>query len=86
MHSLQLLPLTPQVLYLDDDVLLSPALPDLFAAVPCHTIGAVVEVHKPQTWHAMHMRAACELYALPGCEPKRWWLLNSTLMPCMHKF
>ena len=28
------------VLYLDDDVLLGPAMPDLFARVPCDALGA----------------------------------------------
>jgi len=69
-----------QVLYLDDDTLVGPRTPDLFAAVPCGELGAVVERHKPQTWHAMHWRTACELYGLPGCEPKRWWLFNSGLL------
>ena len=40
----------------------------------------MVERHKPQTWHAMHWRAACELYGLKPCEPKRWWLYNSGLL------
>lgn len=66
-----------QVLYLDDDTLVGPRTPDLFAAVPCGELGAVVERHKPQTWHAMHWRTACELYGLPDCEPKTKWLFNS---------
>lgn len=69
-----------QVLYLDDDALVGPRTPDLFAAVPCGEIGAVVERHKPQNWHAMHWRSTCELYNLPGCEPKHWWLYNSGLL------
>ena len=69
-----------QVLYLDDDILVGPRTPDLFAAVPCGELGAVVELHKPQTWHGMHWRSACELYKLPGCEPKRWRLFNSGLL------
>ena len=69
-----------RVLYLDDDTVVGPRTPDLFAAVPCGELGAVVERHKPQTWHAMHWRAACELYGLKPCEPKRWWLYNSGLL------
>ena len=65
------------VLYLDDDIVLSPATADLFALTPCGMLGAVVKRHKPQAWHAMHWRTACELYGLPDCEPKTKWLFNS---------
>ena len=49
---------------MDDDVLIGPAMPDLFARVPPSSLGATVEVHKPQNWHAMHWRNACELYGV----------------------
>ena len=68
-----------RVLYLDDDVIVGPATPDLFASVPCDAVGATIEHHKPPAWHAMHWRSACELYSMPGraCEPKHWRLWNS---------
>ena len=69
-----------RVLYLDDDTLVGPATPDLFARVPCHSLGATVEQHKPQTWHAMHWRSACELYGVKPCEPRSWQLFNSGVM------
>ena len=69
-----------RVLFLDDDIVLSPATPDLFAGVPCDELGAVVEQHKPQGWHAQHWRSACEFYKVPRCEPKRWQLFNSGVM------
>ena len=70
-------PRLAQACEFDDDTLVGPRTPDLFAAVPCGELGAVVERHKPQTWHAMHWRTACELYGLPDCEPKTKWLFNS---------
>ncbi|KAL3894007.1 MAG: hypothetical protein SGPRY_013930, partial [Prymnesium sp.] len=60
-----------RVLYLDDDVILSPATPDLFSSVPCDSLGAVRERHKPSSWHAMLWKSACELYGGEGCDPKR---------------
>ena len=69
-----------RVLYMDDDVLIGPAMPDLFARVPPSSLGATVEVHKPQNWHAMHWRNACELYGVQNCDPKRWKLFNSGMM------
>mmetsp|Transcript_37954 Transcript_37954/g.94312 ORF Transcript_37954/g.94312 Transcript_37954/m.94312 type:complete len:263 (-) Transcript_37954:188-976(-) len=69
-----------RVLYLDDDVIISPAMGDLFASVSCGALGAVVERHKPQAWHAMHWRAACQLYRLDVCAPKQWHLFNSGVM------
>ena len=74
-----LLALHSQLLLLDDDVLLSPAMPDLFRT-SCDAIGAVVERHKPQGWHAMHWRAACEIYGVPACAPSAWRLFNSGVM------
>ena len=68
------------VLYLDDDIVLSPATADLFALTPCGMLGAVVERHKPQAWHAMHWRVACELYDVERCSPKQWMLFNSGVM------
>ena len=69
-----------RVLYLDDDVVISPATADLFETVPCGVLGAVVERHKPQAWHAMHWRAACEIYGVGRCVPKEWYLFNSGVM------
>lgn len=70
-----------RILYLDDDTIVGPATPDLFAAVPCGTLGASVEWHKPPAWHTMHWRSACDIYEMPlrpaSCEPKRWRLWNS---------
>ena len=45
-------------------MLVSPFAPDLFAAVPCTSVGAVVEVAHKQGWHTMHARAMCSLYNL----------------------
>lgn len=69
-----------RILFLDDDVVLSPAMPNLFVAVSCADLGAVIEQHKPQPWHAMHWRAACELYQVPKCAPHKWTLFNSGVM------
>ena len=69
-----------RVLYLDDDVLVGPRTPDLFAAIPCKRLGVVVERHKPQSWHAMHWRVACGLYGVDSCAPNAWSLFNSGLM------
>jgi hypothetical protein len=71
-----------RVLYLDDDTLVSPATPNLFSAVPCDALGAVVERHKPQNWHAMHWRSACELYGVSAraCRPSASLLFNSGVM------
>ena len=69
-----------RVLYLDDDVLVGPAMPDLFARVPCAALGATVEEHKPQAWHSMHFRNACELYGVAPCDARRWKLFNSGVM------
>ena len=52
------------MLFLDDDVLISPFAPDLFSAVPCTSVGAIVEVAHKQGWHTMHARAMCSLYNL----------------------
>ena len=46
-----------QVMFLDDDVLLSPHAPNLFDTVPCESIGAVVEGYHAPGWHAMHGRS-----------------------------
>ena len=40
-----------RILYLDDDVIVGPAMPDLFDAVPPAATGAMIENHKPQNWH-----------------------------------
>jgi hypothetical protein len=69
-----------RVLYLDDDVLVGPAMPDLFALVPIWKLGATVERHKPQAWHTMHWRNACSLYGVPDCAARRWQLFNSGVM------
>ena len=53
-----------RILYLDDDTIVGPATPDLFAAVPCGTLGASVEWHKPPAWHTMHWRSACDIYEI----------------------
>jgi len=53
-----------QVLFLDDDVLISPYAPDLFSQVPCQKIGAVVEAYHAQGWHTMHARSLCDIYGL----------------------
>ncbi|KAL3905129.1 MAG: hypothetical protein SGPRY_011021, partial [Prymnesium sp.] len=53
-----------KVLFVDDDILISPFAPDLFETVPCHKLGATVEAVHTQGWHAMHGRALCELYNL----------------------
>ena len=74
------LKLYARVLYLDDDVLIGPAMPDLFARVPCTHVGATVEKHKPQNWHTMHWRSACELYGIENCQARQWQLFNSGLM------
>ena len=37
-----------QVLFVDDDVLVSPYAPDLFRKVPCAKLGAVVEAYHKQ--------------------------------------
>lgn len=49
---------------MDDDVLMSPFMPDLFAQVDCRKIGAVVEGSHVQGWHTMHAKAFCEIYDL----------------------
>ena len=59
-----------QVMFLDDDVLLSPHAPNLFDTVPCESIGAVVEGYHAPGWHAMHGRSYCELYGLAGSHPE----------------
>ena len=69
-----------RVLYLDDDVLISPATPDLFDAVPCHVLGATIEHQKPVGWHTLHWRSACALYKVPKCDPKAWRIFNSGVM------
>ena len=69
-----------RVLYVDDDTLIGPFTPDLFAAVPCEALGATIERHKPDGWHAMHWRSACSLYQVPACQPKAWRLFNSGVM------
>lgn len=76
-----------RVLFIDDDVLISPAAPDLFAAVPCDAVGATVERHKPAGWHAMHWTSACELYGMTGadCQPKRWRMWNSGVVLLSRK-
>ena len=47
-----------QVLYLDDDTLVGPRTPDLFTAVPCGELGAVVE-RSGQRANWMLARRAC---------------------------
>ena len=69
-----------RLLYLDDDIVISPAMPDLFRAVPSSHTGAMIERHKPQAWHSMHWSSACEFYPVPGCAPQRWHLFNSGMM------
>lgn len=69
-----------RVMYLDDDVLIGPSMPDLFAHVPMAALGATVEEHKPQAWHSMHWRNACELYGVSPCVAKQWKLFNSGVM------
>ena len=69
-----------RVLYLDDDVLIGPSMPNLFALVPATALGATVEEHKPQAWHSMHWRNACELYGVTPCVSKKWKLFNSGVM------
>ena len=58
-----------QLLFLDDDVLLSPHAPDVFRATPCGAIGAVVEGYHKQGWHTMHMRSVCSIYGLGASHP-----------------
>ena len=48
-----------RVLFVDDDVLISPFAPDLFAQVACHKVGAVIESYHAQGWHAMHSDTCC---------------------------
>lgn len=70
-----------RILFLDDDILVSANMPDLFAAVPCDAIGATVERHKPVGWHATQWTSACDLYDMNhACEPKRWQIWNSGVM------
>jgi hypothetical protein len=71
-----------RVLYLDDDVLVGPRTPDLFLATPPSALAATIENHKPQAWHAMHWRSACELYGVgeSSCSPNHWKLFNSGVM------
>lgn len=59
-----------QVMFLDDDVLLSPHAPDLFDQVPCDAVGAIVEGYHKPGWHAMHGRSYCELYGLASSHPE----------------
>ena len=58
-----------QLLFLDDDVLVSPHAPDVFAATPCASVGAVVEGYHRQGWHAMHARSFCSIYGLEASHP-----------------
>jgi hypothetical protein len=58
-----------QLLFIDDDVLVSPYAADVFAATPCQELGAVYEGFHKQGWHAMHGRAFCSLYALETTLP-----------------
>jgi len=53
-----------QVLFVDDDVLISPFAPDLFAQVDCRKLGAVIEAYHVQGWHTMHAKSFCEIYDL----------------------
>ena len=71
-----------RVLYLDDDIVVSPATPDLFGAVPCGALGAAVERHHVQNWHASYWRSACGLYGIAkaDCDPSGWQLFNSGLL------
>ena len=59
-----------QLLFLDDDVLLSPNAPDLFSRTPCGSLGAVYEGYHKPGWHAMHGRSYCELYGLASSQPQ----------------
>mmetsp|Transcript_15900 Transcript_15900/g.33806 ORF Transcript_15900/g.33806 Transcript_15900/m.33806 type:complete len:208 (+) Transcript_15900:233-856(+) len=59
-----------QVLFFDDDVVVSPRMADIFEAVEPALIGAVFERHKPQGWHSMHWRTACAIYNVSSCKPK----------------
>jgi len=58
-----------RVLFVDDDVLISPFAPDLFAQVACHKVGAVIEAYHPPAWHAMHTRSLCDIYRLRDALP-----------------
>jgi len=77
-----------QLLFMDDDVLVSPFASDLFYAVPCDRVGAVYEGYHKQGWHTMHGRAFCALYHLEASLPsvclpeavKRARIFNSGVM------
>jgi len=74
-----------QVLFIDDDVLLSPFAPDLFAQVDCRSLGAVVEAYHVQGWHTMHAKSLCQIYGLSrdSCSNvalKRQRIFNSGVM------
>ena len=77
-----------QLLFIDDDVLVSPYAADVFAATPCQELGAVYEGFHKQGWHAMHGRAFCSLYGLEATLPsvclpeavKRVRIFNSGVM------
>ena len=77
-----------QLLFIDDDVIVSPYAADVFAATPCQELGAVYEGFHKQGWHAMHGRAFCSLYGLEAtlpsvCSPeavKRVRIFNSGVM------
>mmetsp|Transcript_15897 Transcript_15897/g.33774 ORF Transcript_15897/g.33774 Transcript_15897/m.33774 type:complete len:327 (+) Transcript_15897:233-1213(+) len=69
-----------QVLFFDDDVVVSPRMADIFEAVEPALIGAVFERHKPQGWHSMHWRTACAIYNVSSCKPKSSLLFNSGVM------
>ena len=55
---------------------IGPSMPNLFALVPATALRATVEEHKPQAWHSMHWRNACELYGVTPCVSKKWKLFN----------
>ena len=58
-----------QVMFIDDDVLLSPHAANVFASVPCSSVGATVEGLHKQGWHTMHGRAFCDIYNLKESHP-----------------
>mmetsp|Transcript_15898 Transcript_15898/g.33785 ORF Transcript_15898/g.33785 Transcript_15898/m.33785 type:complete len:154 (+) Transcript_15898:719-1180(+) len=69
-HCVPMLAHASEVLFFDDDVVVSPRMADIFEAVEPALIGAVFERHKPQGWHSMHWRTACAIYNVSSCKPK----------------
>jgi len=79
-HCVPMLAHASEVLFFDDDVVVSPRMADIFEAVEPALIGAVFERHKPQGWHSMHWRTACAIYNVSSCKPKSSLLFNSGVM------